>query len=100
MIARLKELEAENARLKKMYAEVQLQNDVIKEAMQKKWRGLYAARTWPSGLCPKASFRSARRVRPLLSARAVIDTSPNYPTRMRYSRLAGITNGSTGFTVS
>ena len=37
MISRLKELEAENARLKKMYAEVQLQNDVIKEAMSKKW---------------------------------------------------------------
>ncbi len=37
MISRLKDLEAENARLKKMYADVQLQNDVIKEAMQKKW---------------------------------------------------------------
>ena len=37
MIARLKELEAENARLKKMYADVQLQNDVIKEAMREKW---------------------------------------------------------------
>lgn len=37
MIKRLKELEAENARLKKMYADVQLQNDVIKEAIEKKW---------------------------------------------------------------
>lgn len=37
MMARMKELEAENARLKKMYAEVQLQNDVIKDAMSKKW---------------------------------------------------------------
>ncbi len=37
MISRLKELESENARLKKMYADVQLQNDVIKEAMAKKW---------------------------------------------------------------
>lgn len=37
MMSRLKELEAENARLKKMYADVQLQNDVIKEAMEKKW---------------------------------------------------------------
>jgi putative transposase len=36
-LARVKELEAENARLKKMYAEVQLQNDVIKEALAKKW---------------------------------------------------------------
>jgi len=31
------EFEAENARLKKMYADVQLQNGVIKEAMAKKW---------------------------------------------------------------
>ena len=35
MMSRMKELEAENARLKKMYADVQLQNDVIKEAMEK-----------------------------------------------------------------
>jgi putative transposase len=37
MMARLKELEAENARLKRMYADIQLQNDVIKEAIEKKW---------------------------------------------------------------
>ena len=37
MVARLKELEDENRRLKKMYAEVQLQADVLKEAMAKKW---------------------------------------------------------------
>ena len=36
-VARLKELEDENRRLKKMYAEVQLQADVLKEAMAKKW---------------------------------------------------------------
>ena len=37
MLSRLKELEDENRRLKKMYAEVQLQADVLKEAMAKKW---------------------------------------------------------------
>ena len=37
MVARLKELEDENRRLKKRYAEVQLQADVLKEAMAKKW---------------------------------------------------------------
>lgn len=36
MMSRIKELEAENARLKKMYAEVQLQADVLKEVLQKK----------------------------------------------------------------
>ena len=37
LMTRMKELESENNRLKKMYADVQLQNDVIKEAMAKKW---------------------------------------------------------------
>ena len=36
MMSRVKELEPENARLKKMYAEVQLQADVLKEVLQKK----------------------------------------------------------------
>lgn len=37
LMARMKELESENSRLKKMYAEVQLQNDVIQDALAKKW---------------------------------------------------------------
>ena len=37
MITRLKELEAENASLKKMYAEERLKAEVIQEAMSKKW---------------------------------------------------------------
>ena len=37
MIARLKELEEENRRLKKMYAEERLKSEIIQEAMQKKW---------------------------------------------------------------
>ena len=37
LMKRMKELEAENGRLKKMYADVQLQNDLIKEALEKKW---------------------------------------------------------------
>lgn len=37
LMTRMKELEAENSRLKKMYADVQLAHDVIKEAMAKKW---------------------------------------------------------------
>ena len=37
LMARVKELEAENARLKKMYAEERLKADVIQEAMAKKW---------------------------------------------------------------
>ena len=37
MMKRLKELEAENKRLKKMYAEAKLGQDILKEAMEKKW---------------------------------------------------------------
>ena len=37
MMSRLKELEDENRRLKKMYAEAQLSADLLKEAMAKKW---------------------------------------------------------------
>ena len=34
---RLKELEAENARLKKLLAEAMLENEVTREALRKKW---------------------------------------------------------------
>lgn len=37
MMTRLKELEEENRRLKKMYAEERLKSDVLREAMAKKW---------------------------------------------------------------
>jgi len=34
---RLKELEEENARLKKMYAEEKLKAEIVSEALEKKW---------------------------------------------------------------
>ena len=37
LMSRLKELEEENRRLKKMYAEERLKAEIIQEAMQKKW---------------------------------------------------------------
>lgn len=37
LMARLKELEDENRRLKKMYAEAQLSTDLLREALVKKW---------------------------------------------------------------
>ena len=37
MISRLNELEQENSRLKKMYADVQLDALILKEALAKKW---------------------------------------------------------------
>jgi putative transposase len=37
MIARLKELEEENRRLKKMYADERLKAEIVSEALAKKW---------------------------------------------------------------
>jgi putative transposase len=37
LMARLKELEDENRRLKKMYAEERLKAEIVQEALQKKW---------------------------------------------------------------
>jgi putative transposase len=37
MMSRLKALEDENRRLKKMYAEERLKAEIVQEALQKKW---------------------------------------------------------------
>jgi putative transposase len=37
LMTRMKELEDENRRLKKMYAEEKLKAEIIKEALEKKW---------------------------------------------------------------
>jgi putative transposase len=37
MMARMKELEEENRRLKKLYVEAQLKADIVSEALAKKW---------------------------------------------------------------
>lgn len=37
LLQRMKELESENKRLKKLYAESQLEADIIREALRKKW---------------------------------------------------------------
>lgn len=37
LMARLKELEEENRRLKKLYSEERLKAEIVKEALEKKW---------------------------------------------------------------
>jgi len=37
MMSRLKELEQENSRLKRMYADVQLKYEAVRDALGKKW---------------------------------------------------------------
>ena len=37
LMARMKELEEENRRLKKMYADERIKNEIVQEALEKKW---------------------------------------------------------------
>ena len=47
MMSQLKELQDENRRLKKMYADAQLSAELLKEALAKKWCGHLSAVRWP-----------------------------------------------------
>jgi len=37
LLARMKELEAENSRLRKMYVEEKIKAEIVAEALEKKW---------------------------------------------------------------
>ena len=47
MMSQLKVMEAENRRLKRMYAEMSMQNDLLKEALGKKRQGHLKDGRWP-----------------------------------------------------
>ncbi|MFN8923782.1 MAG: hypothetical protein ACK5XP_12760 [Sphingobacteriia bacterium] len=47
-VQRLKELEAEHSRLKKMYAELSLVHDALKDALEKNGYGLQSERSSPT----------------------------------------------------
>ena len=49
MISRMKELEEENRRLKKMHAESQMSADILKEALAKNGEAISAPRDGPMG---------------------------------------------------
>lgn len=51
LISRMKALDEENKRLKKMFAEKSMQNDLLKEALGKKYQGRLNAKRWPNELC-------------------------------------------------
>jgi len=57
MVSRRKELEEENRRLKKMYAEAQMSADIMKEALSKKWLGHLSVEKWPPGGGPMGGDR-------------------------------------------
>ncbi len=49
MISQMKTVEDENRRLKKMSAELSMQNELLKEALGKKLSGHFNAARWPRG---------------------------------------------------
>ena len=47
MISEMKAMAEENRRLKRMYAEMSMQNDLLKEALGKKRQGRLSVARWP-----------------------------------------------------
>jgi putative transposase len=47
MVSQMKVMEEENRRLKRMYADLSMQADLLKEALGKKWRGRLNVARWP-----------------------------------------------------
>ena len=83
MISRMKELEEENRRLKKMYLEEKLKAEIVSEALEKKWCCHPDVRRWPSKQSRSAAFVFGWRARHLGSASLVIDTSESLMQRMK-----------------
>ena len=74
MISQTKALEDENRRLKKIFAELSMQNELLKEALGKKWRGNLNAARWPQRRWSDAGSVSPWPAAPLGSARPAIAT--------------------------
>lgn len=47
LISKMEAIAEENRRLKRMYADVSMQNDLLKEALGKKCSGQLNAESWP-----------------------------------------------------
>ena len=47
MVSQMRGVEDENRHLKRMYAEMSMQNDLLKEALGKKWYGHVNDERWP-----------------------------------------------------
>jgi putative transposase len=82
LMARLKELEDENRRLKKMYAEERLKAEIVKEALEKKWFRHLTIVRWRNGLCVTKALRCAWPALCLASARPVTATRRSCWLRM------------------
>ncbi len=82
LMARMKELEDENRRLKKMYAEERLKAEVISEAMAKKWRSPVSVARWLSTQWRTTQLASERLAVGLASVRRAIGINQKGNLRM------------------
>src|SRR5690606_15194801 len=76
MVGRMKELEEENRRLKKMYAEAQLSTDLLRQALSKKWLGHLSAGRSSEGQLKAGERASGMPAKPSRSARPATATRP------------------------
>ena len=83
LIGQMKAMEDENRRLQRMYPDLGMQNDLLKEALGQKWLGHLNAGRWPKRRLNVAASASRWRVGPSGSARPSIATVPRSRTRMR-----------------
>lgn len=75
MVSQMKAMEEENRRLKRMYANLSMQNDLLKEALEKKKRSHLSAERWPKRRWKDGASTSRWRAGPSGSARPVIVTA-------------------------
>ena len=85
MMTRMKELEAENSRLKKMYAEERLKADILKEALEKSGKAVAAQGIGARDGGKTPNFQYAFPVSYSGLARRLIAIKPGF--RMIMSRL-------------
>jgi len=87
LISEMKQLQAENARLKRMYADIAMQNELVKEALAKKSHGHLSDERWPN----KRSLRAVSALRwhavRLRLASVAIGMSRCWPMKMKRSRI-------------
>ena len=80
-MARLKELEEENRRLKKRYAEERIKAEIVQQALQKKWYSHLASTRWPNTLCSSVPLVSDWLARRWVSVKPATDTRRNGAVR-------------------
>ena len=83
MMKRMKELEDEDRRLKKMYADERLKAEMVQETLAKKWRGHLGAKRWLGKRCQPTAPAFAWFVRLSASARPATVTDRFCRMRMR-----------------